>query len=312
MNVGYENNISFGQFNDLAKGVSLTSGIPVNCCIISQNLQSQYNISNGDKIKLYINQLSAWVNLTVISSFTEILKFPTGDEKAIIVDISWWGNTANQIDQSNSGMNWTGKADKLIMTLQNAASMYDIRNIQGSELTITGIGAQILTTLGVQAWNMDYPKLDSLGLSSFLNAGTQVMFLFISFIAMIISGILINSILTTSVEERIREYGVNRVLGARRIYNVQLILIQGALLAASGTSLGIIEASFTVKYVILPIVNSYIPNDILVGKIQYVVQPTSVLISYAMGMGLSLFVSIFPASSSYENEDCRCNKSISA
>jgi ABC-type antimicrobial peptide transport system permease subunit len=295
LDIKLEESIKFGMFYNLASGLSLANGLPVNSCIITTEFAQNFNISVGNILQVYVSEIKKTINLTVLSTYEHSLKFPLYDYTNIVVDLAWWGNTLNLAKKQSNQFDWNGKASEMILRLRNRELVYDIRDIEGSESYVSGIGARILENLGLEKWDLEYPILENLGYSEFLTVGTQIIFIMISFIAMLISGILINGILTTSVEERIREYGINRVLGARKIYNLKLIVIQGILISVFGTSLGILLASLVAKFAILPFINSLIPAGYLTNPVVFVAQPTSVLSSYAIGIGVSMFVSIFPA-----------------
>jgi ABC-type antimicrobial peptide transport system permease subunit len=296
LDLAYEEQIKFGQFIDLRSGLELSQGLPTNTCIISAEFANAYGLSIGDVIPIQLNIInSTTVNLTIISTYNHILKFPLYDYTNIVVDLNWWGTTVNQVQPANATFNWEMRASQLIMTLKDRQNLYDIRNIRASEDNMRKVGEKIILTLGIEAWSLDYPILENLAYSEFLTVGTQIIFVMISFIAMLISGILINGILTTSVEERIREYGVNRVLGARKIYNLKLIVIQGVIMSLFGTTLGIFGSFLFVKFGALPLVNSLIPEGYLTNQVTYVFNPMSVILSYLIGVGVSMVVSIFPA-----------------
>jgi len=116
-------------------------------------------------------------------------------------------------------------------------------------------------------------------------------------ISMLISGVLINGILKTSVEERIREFGIFRTLGATKKYNLIIVLTQGLLLCNSGTILGIILAQLATEFVILPLAGSVVAQSIpgLAGNITFSTTIWSILISYMIGLSVGIVVSISPA-----------------
>jgi len=116
-------------------------------------------------------------------------------------------------------------------------------------------------------------------------------------ITMIISGVLINGILKTSVEERIREFGIFRTVGATKKYNLFIVLVQGFLLCNFGTILGLIFAQLTTQFIVLPFAGAVVAESIpgLANNITFSVTIWSVLISYFIGVSVGLVVSISPA-----------------
>jgi len=114
---------------------------------------------------------------------------------------------------------------------------------------------------------------------------------------MLISGVLINGILKTSVEERIREFGIFRTLGATKKYNLIIVLVQGMILCNFGTILGIIFAQLATQYVVLPIAGAVVAESIpgLAGNLSFSITFLSILFSYIIGVSVGLIVSISPA-----------------
>ncbi len=267
LNISYEQSIEFGRWKNLEEGLDISQGLAVNSCMINPGMAEYLNVTVGDTINLQIWELWTSVNLTIASTFEQEQIYPSDDwsegPPSIVVDFDWWGELANKINKNPGYANfsWVGATNKLVLLLENAQSYYDIRDIEGSEIRVESIGEDIVNTLGIEAWSLDYPKLEMLFVSEYMAMIMNLIFMIITIVAMMISGILIHGILSTSVEERIQEYGINRVLGARSNYNVKLILLQGSLLAFMGTSLGLIGATTLVKYGAIPLIESLLEDN---------------------------------------------------
>ncbi len=297
MNLTLEENLKFGKWENLNDEVDPANGLPINSCMVDPNVLEELNASVGDEVKIYVNQLNANISMTVISTFGHTLKFPSGETPSIVVDNSWWGESADKVNQNSKyeGFSFVGATNQLVLLLRDAQNLYDIRDIEGSEIKIENIGADVVNTLGIEAWELDYPKLDLLFVSEYMAMVMNMIFMVMTIIAMLISGILIHGILTTSVEEKIQEYGINRVLGAHSSYNFKMILMQGTILALAGTTLGVIGALLLVKYLAIPVIQGLLIENGVYATIQFVINPTSVIVSYAIGVGVSLVVSLSPA-----------------
>jgi len=85
------------------------------------------------------------------------------------------------------------------------------------------------------------------------------------------------------------------VLGARKKYNVQLILIQASIICTIGTTLGIIASSIFTSQFLVPFLNIKLVQNNVPSSISFIVQPTTIILSYAIGIGVSMIVSILPA-----------------
>ncbi len=296
LDIKAEEAIKFGQFTNLEGNFDISQGLPENNCLISQEFSERYELVPGDQFDLWIWFLNNTITLTVASSFDQLYKFPLGEEKDIVLDLEWWGNLANNHDISENPLNdWEERANKLIFLISNSEIIYDARDITGSEDYIAEIGAKILRVIGIEPWELNYPKLNLLFISEYLTLVMNIVFMMVGFISTLISAILINGILSTSVEEKIREYGINRVLGARKKYNMQLILIQASIICTLGTTLGIIGSSIFTSQFLIPFINFKIAQNNIPTTVTFVIQPTTILISYAIGIGVSMLVSILPA-----------------
>ncbi|MHA1688688.1 MAG: ABC transporter permease, partial [Promethearchaeota archaeon] len=189
------------------------------------------------------------------------------------------------------------RCSKLIMTFKSASDFYDIRDVKGSEIKIKEFASKIQLALGIEEYNIELPKLRMLGYSEMFSVGITIIFVFVSIIGMLISGILINGILNTSVEEKIREFGIFRVLGAYKNYNLAIVIIQGFLMCNIGTILGMIEAYFITDIFLLPFAENVLSSGFGLGNagVEFAFNIVSVLIAYCLGIGVGLAVSIAPA-----------------
>jgi len=230
-------------------------------------------------------------NLTIYKIFDFNLKWPADyrNKNLIIVDI-------NTLYQYFGFDDFEGKSSDLILTFKDSSTLYDIRNFESSKILVKSIATDIQIAIGINEYNIDLPKLDVLGFAEFLSVFIVIVFVFVSIVAMMISGVLINGILKTSVEERIREFGIFRTLGANKRYNLAIVLMQGFLLCNFGAISGIASAFLLSRYVIIPFANTVISSSLLgFGTIPFSFTWGSIIISYIMGLSVGMIVSIGPA-----------------
>jgi len=294
-----ENQLQFGSFlkpetNDLLK----ISNLSLNQCAIYYGLNDEIKYAENDTIEI---RMALWhenttyyrvKTFTINRIFDFQLKWPItyANRPFIVVDI----NTIYDIFD-NATIN--GKCNELILTLKEGESLYDSRDIDGSEDRVKNLAGKVLLLIGLNEYNIGLPKLDILGYSEMFSVGLTIIFVFVTMISMLISGVLINGILKTSVEERIREFGIFRTLGATKRYNLIIVLVQGLLLCNFGTILGMILAQLATQYVVLPIAGAVVAESIpgLAGNITFSSTFISFLIAYIVGLSVGLIVSISPA-----------------
>ncbi|MFW9900155.1 MAG: ABC transporter permease [Candidatus Thorarchaeota archaeon] len=298
INFSLENSINFGVFktpvfNEL---LDLTE-LPSNHCAIYYEFNDIIKYSKGDTIRIFMElthgnkTIKKTVDLIIDKIFDFNLKWPAGyrNDNLIIVDI----NTLYQIFGFEE---FKGKCSDLILTFKESSKLYDIRNFEISTIDVKKLVNDIQIAIGINEYSIDLPKLRALSFAEFLSVMLVIVFVFVSIVAMLISGVLINGILKTSVEERIREFGIFRTLGANKRYNLAIVLMQGFLLCNFGAISGIISAFILSRYVIIPFANTVVSQSMLgFGTIPFSFTWWSVIISYIMGISVGMLVSISPA-----------------
>jgi len=294
-----ENQLQFGSFLKPDTNDLLTiSNLALDQCVIYYGLNDEIKYAENDTIEI---RMGLWYgntsyykvkNFTIHRIFDFQLKWPIvfANRPLIVVDIDTiydtFGNTT-----------FNGKCNELILTLKDEESLYDARDIDGSEKRVKKLAGKVQLLIGLNEYTINLPKLDILGYSEMFSVGLTIIFVFVTMISMLISGVLINGILKTSVEERIREFGIFRTLGATKRYNLIIVLVQGLLLCNIGTILGLILAQLGTQYIVLPIAGSVVAESIpgLAGNITFSSTIWSFLIAYIIGISVGLIVSISPA-----------------
>jgi ABC-type antimicrobial peptide transport system permease subunit len=111
---------------------------------------------------------------------------------------------------------------------------------------------------------------------------------------MLITAILINSILSTSAEERVREFGIVRVVGGRKIYPVKMVLFEGLLLGLIGSISGIILGIIFMQPIAQGMFQLYNFNFSF-SEVDWVIKPETFLMTFSIGTFVSLGVALIPA-----------------
>ena len=294
-----ENQLQFGSFlkpdtNELLE----ISNLALNQCAIYYGLNEEIKYAENDTIEI---RMGLWhgdtyyyrvKNFTINRIFDFQLKWPITytNRPLIVVDI-------NTIYDTFGNTTFNGKCNELILTLKGDELLYDARDIDGTEDRVKKLAGKVQILIGLNEYNIGLPKLDILGYSEMFSVGLTIIFVFVTMISMLISGVLINGILKTSVEERIREFGIFRTLGATKRYSLIIVLVQGLLLCNFGTILGMILAQLLTQYLVLPIAGAVVAESIpgLAGNITFSSTIWSFLIAYIIGLSVGLIVSISPA-----------------
>ncbi|MHA1732260.1 MAG: ABC transporter permease, partial [Promethearchaeota archaeon] len=264
---------------DFKRVAKFSQSIPSGHCIILEATAKRLNVTVGDVLHCTYTKYQA--DFIIDAVCEQDMKFSLIETNLIITDLP----------VAQEFMHLEGKINNVMATLKNPELIYDSRNYDLTMRRLRAIGQEIQDEIGFD-YQVTLPKLAELELSQYIMTGVSTMFWFITFLAMLITGILINGILSTSVEERIREFGIFRTLGSRKFFNLKLVLLEGLLISLLGTAFGILLAVSVVPW-ILPII--FTTFHVWTQEIPFVVLPESVLLSLAIGVTISVAVSAFPA-----------------
>lgn len=297
INFTLENEASFGSFLNDSKPI-VYEGLDEYHFMATETLTESLKLSPGDEMIFTIQthdgikNVEKNVSLTFNGSYDQQLKFPTHYMySTIIVSLETIYAITAEYDYIEEGY-----CSLLICKFVEGGVIYDIRTVDQTTLNLKAIAEDVQFTIGFE-YEVDLPKLVYIGYSEFFSVALSIIFVFISIISMLIAGILINGILSTSVEERIREFGVFRTLGAHKKFNLSIVLTQGLMLCIIGTTLGVFGAVFGTQ-IIIAFVNWYWEDIIftyLTDGIVFSYSIWSIVFAYAIGITVGLIVSIAPA-----------------
>ncbi|MFW9945344.1 MAG: ABC transporter permease [Candidatus Odinarchaeota archaeon] len=254
---------------------------PVNGeCVILWRVAELLNLTVGDFIHLeYLDDL----DLEVVAICEQELKFTELENSLILVNIQ---QAQSFLVNGNKEINF------IYGTLESPETIYDIRNVDETKRKLREIGTLIQSYLDINEFSVSMPKLEEIGSEEFMLIAMTVIFWFITIIGMLITGILINSILSTSTEERVREYGILRVVGGKKTFPVKVVVFEGALIGTIGSLLGIIIGLIFTP----PIVNFlFVVTGFPYQDVEYIIQPQTILLAFSIGAGGALAVSVLPA-----------------
>lgn len=249
-------------------------------CVILWNAAKLLNVSLGDWIYLESQQNS--IDLEIVAICKQDMKFTELENSIVIANLQQVQSFLKRTDQINF----------IVGTVEHPELIYDVSNTKETQNKLREIGTRIQQRLDLNDYTVAMPKFEELSAQEFLLIAMTIIFWFITFIAVLITGILINSILSTSTEERVREYGVLRVVGGKKTYPVKMVIFEGILIGVLGSIIGIIIGVLLTP----PIVNILFTfTGYRFQDMQYIIQFDTILLAFIIGSGTSLFVSLFPA-----------------
>ncbi|NHJ22398.1 MAG: ABC transporter permease [Candidatus Lokiarchaeota archaeon] len=249
-------------------------------CVILWKVAELLNVSLGDLV--HLNYQNHDIDVEVVAICQQDLKFTELENALILLNI----------EQAQSFLNKEGEINLVMGTIKNPQSIYVVSDIDFTKRKIREIGTRIQQRLDPNEYTVSMAKLEELNAQQFMLIGMTIIFWFITIISMLITGILINSILSTSTEERIREFGILRVVGGKKTFPVKMVIFEGVLIGVIGSLLGIIIGLIGTP----PIVNFlFIVTNFPIQNMEYVIQPFTIVLAFSIGSIVSLVISLFPA-----------------
>jgi len=250
-------------------------------CVLLWNSAQLLNVSLGDFIQ--VDYLGESADLEVVALCRQELKFTDLENTLIIVNIE---QAQEILTRGRKEINF------IAGTIENPESIYDVRDVDLTLRKLRIIGTRIQTNLDPNEYTVSMPKLEELSAQQFLLNAMTIIFWFITIISVLITSILINSILSTSSEERIREYGVLRVLGGKKTFPVKIVVFEGFFMGLTGSILGIIIGLIFTP----PIVNAlFVLTGSPFQNFDYIIQPQTIFLAFVIGSATSLGISLIPA-----------------
>ncbi len=272
-----ENNEEYERTDEIFHGPIQNGSV-----ILTKGAAKLFHIYAGDYISIqYTSDTKEYLVEAVVD---QDLRFPRTASSLILFELQ----DAQQLFKQE------GKVNYVHATLKNQEMVYDTRDNAKTLNNLREIAEIIQNEIGFD-YLVSLPKMDQMASSELQTMMMDMTFSFITFFSMLITGILINSILSASVEERIREFGVLRVLGAKKLFTFKMVIISGFIMAVVGTLIGTAIAALAGP----PLLN-FIFNDLNIINtgyfvIHFIILPKTIIRSLLVGIIVTTVISIIPA-----------------
>ncbi|HLY08789.1 MAG TPA: ABC transporter permease [Planctomycetota bacterium] len=187
-------------------------------CAVSASMAKQL----GDSIEI------GDVTLKKGPTIERQLVFPQHLKDFVVMDLA----TARSVMSEPSGVHFLAGA------FRDSTSYYDARDLRKSVLALKGAGEAIAEDLGKE-FAISLPKAEAITQFEQVSAPLRAVFGIFALVALAITALLIYSVLSVSVEERIREHAILRTVGARRRHIFALVVAESAALCLIGVVPGV-------------------------------------------------------------------------
>ena len=175
---------------------------------------------------------------------------------------------------------------------RDASAYYDARDLHASVLRLKDAGASIAAALGTQ-YDVRLPKAAAITFFQNFTSPLRAIFGVFALLALTITGLLIYSLISVAVEERIREYAILRTLGARRRHIFHLVLSESVLLCFLGVVPGVFGGVLFARMVIALI--SFVMMKANGARLALEVSPGTLWLTLGAGVLLSIGSALVPA-----------------
>jgi putative ABC transport system permease protein len=133
--------------------------------------------------------------------------------------------------------------------LRDPKSYYDARDLRKSVLALKDAGESVAEALG-RDFALTLPKAQAITAFEQVSGPLRAVFGIFALVALAITALLIYSLVSVSVEERIREHAILRTLGAKRRHVFGMVLAESAVLCLMGVVPGVFGGLLVAKAIL--------------------------------------------------------------
>ncbi|MHC5036938.1 MAG: FtsX-like permease family protein [Planctomycetota bacterium] len=188
---------------------------------------------------------------------------------------------------------WPGDVNFLAVSFSDRRKVYDARDIHRSVLRAREIGERVQEALGLD-YTVSMPKCVVLDLRESITSLLRGIFSLFGVVAVAISALLIYSLLSISVEERVRENAILRTLGAKRRFIIGTVVGEGVLLCVAGAFFGVL-GGIGLTWLGTVIGSAAAEAEGFPLEVGLFIRPSSLAAAFFGGVFIALLSSIFPA-----------------
>ena len=198
-------------------------------CAISKALADRLKVKPDSKLSVHSLSTGAAVDLRLESVLQRQLLLPQQFRDYIVV---------NQA-AAQALLGEPERVHALAGAFRNPHSYYDARDLHSSVLRLKNAGAAIAADLGM-SYELRLPKAAAITAFEDFTSPLRAVFGVFALLALSITGLLLYSLISVAVEERIREYAILRTLGAKQRDIFRLVLTESFLLCFLGVVPGVL------------------------------------------------------------------------
>ncbi len=198
-------------------------------CALSKSLADKLKAKPGSKLSVHTLSTGSAVDLRLESVLQRQLLLPQQVRDYIVVNPA----------AAQALLDEPKRVHALAGAFRNPHSYYDARDLHASVLRLKNAGAAIAADLGMKH-ELRLPKAAAITAFQDFTSPLRAVFGVFALLALTITGLLLYSLISVAVEERIREYAILRTLGAKQRDIFRLVLSESLLLCFLGVVPGVL------------------------------------------------------------------------
>jgi len=263
-------------------GLSPAPSLDDTSCALSKSLAEKLKVQGG-----------ASLNVNSPTTFNETaLRLSTVLERQLILPQQLKDYVVINLGAARKLLGEPVRVHSLAGAFRDPRTYYDARDLHASVLRLKDAGAAIAAELGTQ-YEVRLPKAAAITVFQNFTSPLRAVFGVFALLALTITGLLIYSLISVAVEERIREYAILRTLGARRRHIFHLVLSESLLLCSLGVVPGVFAGVVFARLVITLI--SLVMMKTNGVRIALEVAPGTLWLTLGAGVLLSIGSALVPA-----------------
>jgi putative ABC transport system permease protein len=181
----------------------------------------------------------------------------------------------------------------VVVSFAGRSQLYDAQDITGTVRRLREAGEAVQTELGSE-YRVFLPKAMALVAFESQTALLRGIFWLVGLLSLSISALLIDSLISVNVEERVRESAILRTLGAYRRHIFSLVVLETLLMTTLALVVGIGAGLLLFQGVLFGF-NSYLLSEGWTLTLNPVLDPTTLGATATAGIVVGLFAGIRPA-----------------
>ncbi len=204
--------------------------LPSGACALSETLSKGMKARVGDRVVVRAVDRGEEVRLSVEAEVDRQMVLPQQARDFVVMDVA---NARKVLGMSSLAEPACWGVHMLAGAFRDPRSYYDARDLHASVTRLKDAGEAIAEKLG-DKYVVRLPKAAAIEAFQQFSSPVRAVFGVLALLALAIAGLLVYSVVSVAVEERVREYAILRTLGAKRRDIFGLVLSESVMLCLLG------------------------------------------------------------------------------